>query len=150
MTIKEITLAINKMLSTVLKDVVFYVNKVPKGFKRPSIYIKFVRIKPERITANQINKEIDFTITYFGTADEYYNTDKLGLYDVLDVITDTFSAGILCVGDRMINIKSSYGGENDGEIYVDLTANFTEDINLNVIDSNDYKNMKDIFINKEV
>ena len=94
-----------------------------------------------------IKKEMYFTVTYFGTTDEYHNTDKLGLYDVLDVIIDTFSAEVLCVNDRNINIKSSFGGENDGEIYVDLAVNFVSDVSLDIIDDAKYENMEELYLN---
>ena len=148
MKIKDITLAINKALAFSLDEsVLFYVNKVPKDFERPSVFIKFVKIKTERSTVSQIKKEMYFTVTYFGTTDEYHNTDKLGLYDVLDVIIDTFSAEVLCVNDRNINIKSSFGGENDGEIYVDLAVNFVSDVSLDIIDDAKYENMEELYLN---
>ena len=150
MKIKDITFAINKALALALDTVLFYVNDVPKDFKRPSIFIKFVKIKTERITANQITKEMNFTVTYFGTVNEYHNTDKLGLYDVLDIIIEVFSAEVLKVGERMVSIKSSFGGENDGEIYVDLTISFSSEVNLDMIDDTNYKNMKELYLNKEV
>lgn len=148
MKIKDITLAINKCLAENLdKSVVFYVDKVPKDFARPSVFIKFVRIKTERKTITQVEKELDFTVTYFGTVDEYYNTKKLGLYDVLDSIMDAFSAEVLDVGGRHISIKPSFGGENDGEIYVDLKTVFQTDVKNNIIDNDEYENMKELYLN---
>ena len=148
MKIKDITLAINKCLAKNLdKSVVFYVDKVPKDFARPSVFIKFVRIKTERKSITQLEKEMNFTVTYYGTVDEYYNTKKLGLYDVLDSIMDAFGVEILDVGGRYISIKSSFGGEDDGEIYVDLKVVFQADVKNNIIDKEKYEKMEKLYLN---
>ena len=111
---------INRLLVEKYPNFTVYINKIPQDFERPSFAIEFIRNSPEEVNKGII-KEIDyFTITYFAEVDDYYNTDKFNLQNVLVNIQKIFRKGYIKIEDRAIKVKTSNGGSNDDEIYLDL------------------------------
>ena len=118
---------INILLVDNYPDFTVYINKIPQNFERPSFLIEFIRSTPEEVSKGVI-KEIDyFTITYFAEVDDYYNTDKFDLQNVLLNIQKIFRKGYIEIEDRAIKVKTSNGGSNDDEIYLDLQFEYYED-----------------------
>ena len=118
---------INRLLVEKYPNFTVYINKIPQDFERPSFAIEFIRNSPEEVNKGII-KEIDyFTITYFAEVDDYYNTDKFNLQNVLVNIQKIFRKGYIKIEDRAIKVKTSNGGSNDDEIYLDLQFEYYED-----------------------
>lgn len=117
---------INILLVNKYPDFTVYINKIPQNFERTSFLIEFIRSTPEEVSKGVI-KEIDyFTITYFAEVDDYYNTDKFDLQNVLLNIQKIFRKGYIEIEDRAIKVKTSNGGSNDDEIYLDLQFEYYE------------------------
>ena len=117
---------INRLLVEKYPNFTVYINKIPQDFERPSFAIEFIRNSPEEVNKGII-KEIDyFTITYFAELDDYYNTDKFNLQNVLLNIQRIFRSGYIKIEDRAIKVKTSSGGSNDDEIYLDLQFEYYE------------------------
>lgn len=117
---------INRLLVEKYPNFTVYINKIPQDFERPSFAIEFIRNSPEEVNKGII-KEIDyFTITYFAEVDDYYNTDKFNLQNVLVNIQKIFRKGYIKIEDRAIKVKTSNGGSNDDEIYLDLQFEYYE------------------------
>ena len=117
---------INRLLVEKYPNFTVYINKIPQDFERPSFAIEFIRNSPEEVNKGII-KEIDyFTITYFAEVDDYYNTDKFNLQNVLVNIQKIFRKGYIKIEDRAIKVKTSSGGSNDDEIYLDLQFEYYE------------------------
>lgn len=54
-----------------------YVNNVPQGFKRPSLYVSLIDFNDTDLTKEQLRREAMFNITYFAPIDDRGNVDKL-------------------------------------------------------------------------
>lgn len=127
--INDVIDELNRVILKKYPDFTFYVDFEPIEFERPSVFIKFVTASPqERIAYNLTKRTLYFTITYYAQTNDYYRTDKLGLHDVLDGILGIFTLGNILIKDRSFNISATAGGENDGEIYIDLQIEQTEEI----------------------
>lgn len=138
---------VNRLLVERYPDFAVYINKVPKGFERPSFLIEFISNAPVEAN-NDIIKEISyFTVTYFGEVNDYYNTDKLVIQDVLVNTLKIFRKGYIEVEDRAIKVKASNGGSNDDEVYIDLQFEYFED---RLEEYEEYDLMQEIIIDKEV
>lgn len=117
---------INKLLVKKYPNLTVYINKVPKDFERPSFLIEYVTSNQDSINKNTLKEQLFYTITYFSTVDEYYNTDKLDLHSVLVKVLKIFRVGYIKIENRAINIKASSGGSNENEIYIDLQLEYFE------------------------
>lgn len=53
--------------------------------------------------------------------------DKLDLHNVLVNVLNIFRVGYMRIEDRAIQVKSSPGGSNKNEIYIDLQFEYYED-----------------------
>ena len=118
---------INKLLVKKYPNFTVYINKIPQDFERPSFAIEFIRNSLEEVNKGIIRETDYFTITYFAELDDYYNTDKFNLQNVLLNIQRVFRSGYIKIEDRAIKVKTSNGGSNDDEIYLDLQFEYYED-----------------------
>ncbi|MBS6501883.1 MAG: hypothetical protein KH415_09660 [Clostridium sp.] len=117
---------INKLLVKKYPSLTVYINKVPKDFERPSFLIEYITSSQDQVNKNTLKEQLFYTITYFSTVDEYYNTDKLELHSVLVEVLKVFRVGYINIEDRAITIKASSGGSNENEIYIDLQLEYFE------------------------
>lgn len=118
---------INKLLVKKYPNLTVYINKVPKDFERPSFLIEYVASTQDTINKDTVKEKIFYTITYFSKVDEYYNTDKLDLHQILVEILKIFRIGYIKIEGRAITINASSGGSNEDEIYIDLQLEYFED-----------------------
>jgi hypothetical protein len=68
-----------------------YVNNIPQGFKRPSLYVSLIDFNDTDVTKEQLRREVLFNITYFAPIDERGNVDKLAQAVSQMTLANTFA-----------------------------------------------------------
>lgn len=125
-TAKDVLDAVNRLLVKRWPTRTVYRDDVPKDFDRPSFLLEVV--KENRATANVglIKVSSYFTITAFEPTDEYGDMAASSLLDTQIAVMELLESGTLAVNDRCIQITASYGGNNEGEAYVDLQCEYLD------------------------
>lgn len=138
---------INELLVKLYPDFTVYINQVPQNFERPSFCIDFVSNTVDD-NNKELVKEIDyFTITYFAEVNEYYNTDKFNLQNVLLGVLNIFRNGFIEVDDRAVKVKASKGGFNDNEVYIDLQFEYYDNRVEKTEEEEEYEIMRKVYAN---
>lgn len=124
--IKDIFIAINKRLVEAYPSYTVYAKYNPKDFKRPSFLLEFIRNSQIDICRTSVEKTVYFTITCFTKVDKYNYADPEELAELQEGVMQLFNEGYIVVGDRAIKVKSSAGGIDDDQAYVDLQFEFVD------------------------
>lgn len=124
----EVVKAVQERLHELLPDVKYYMNYIPKEFQRPSIAV--IRGGMQHYTAlscSVVSWDIDITLIYYAPTNEFYRTDRLGVYDVQDMILNEFAPKKkLRLGDRYLTVEVSAGGEDETAAYINMNVMVTD------------------------
>lgn len=124
--INDIFIAINKKIVEAYPSYTVYAKYNPKDFKRPSFLLEFIRNSQIDICRTSVEKTVYFTITCFTEVDKYNHADPEELAELQEGVIQLFNEGYIVVGDRAIKVKSSAGGIDDDQAYVDLQFEYTD------------------------
>lgn len=151
MTTNDIISALQGEIYAMYPNFTYYTDFMPEQFARPSIFIKSNGIGPPRqIASGYIQQQFDVTIAYFGDTDEYYNTDRLGINDVIDRIISEYTVRPLKIGERSIMPENMTGEESNGIGFIDFSLTVTENITAERYGTDEEtKKMKTLHIREE-
>lgn len=124
--INDIFIAINKKIVEAYPSYTVYTKYNPKDFKRPSFLLELIRNSQIDICRTSVEKTVYFTITCFTEVDKYNHADPEELAELQEGVIQLFNEGYIVVGDRAIKVKSSAGGIDDDQVYVDLQFEFVD------------------------
>lgn len=124
--VNDIFIAINKKLVEAYPSYTVYTKYNTKDFKRPSFLLEIIRNSQIDICRISVEKTVYFTITCFTEVDKYNHTDPEELAELQEGVIQLFNEGYIVVGDRAIKVKSSAGGIDDDQAYVDLQFEYTD------------------------
>ncbi len=107
-------------------DMDIHQNLCPVEFERPAFLIETPRVIRRDAALNLIEETIYFTITCFGTTDDYENSDVGELAQMQAEVIELFREGFIPVADRAVKIEVSEGGMDFDRSWVDLQAHYFE------------------------
>ena len=101
-------------------------NLCPAEFTRPCFLLEAPRISRRDANAGLIEETAYLTVTCFGEADDYGNSDTGELAQMQANVIDLFRAGYLRVADRAVKFSASEGGMDFDRAWVDLQCRYFE------------------------
>jgi hypothetical protein len=140
---------INSISKQIMKDyptTTQYIQKVPKGFNRPSFFVEFVDVNRAGISHDHYMDTFIFNIVYFANRNDYRVADKLEQLRELSKILNLFDTSIpIENSDRYAKIKNLSGNIVDEELRVNFELKLSGDFNYNLPD---YMLMGELIINE--
>ena len=101
-----------------------YRQAAPKNFTRPSFLLEAVKETRSRANEGLYRISSFFTVTVFEAVDDYLRSEAAELLQTQIDVMELLSSGKLEVEGRCIDISASFGGNNEGEAYVDLQCDY--------------------------
>lgn len=124
---RDIRTAIARKIASAFPDAELYDRTQPDEFARPSFWVAFV--SDRRRTANCSTVEVDayFTVVCFLPRDDYGLSGEADLTDRMQELSDCFADGVLSLGNRVLKIKASNGGQDGDTAYLDIQTSWMEE-----------------------
>lgn len=128
MKITDILNAVAAKLAAGFPDWPVQIEQLDQGFTRPSLLCELLTVRRRRL--NIVIDESDIYLTI--TIREKQNPNRKGsmmlTLDHQQQVMELFRLEILPVGERMLPVKASEGGQGEGESYVDLMVTLREPV----------------------
>lgn len=128
---QSIIYALNTKLLKLYPTCVFYINKVEKGFRRPSFFIEYITETAVQQSVNVFENTIAINVMYFGNVDKYGNPFFNEQQEVIASIKKLLSKGHLEVEDRFIELSYNVGF-NDNEVLLNIVFKYTDEISREI------------------
>lgn len=103
-----------------------YINNIPQGFNRPSLYVSLIDFNDTDLTKEQLRREAMFNITYFAPIDERGNADKLAQAVSHMTLANTFANKYLELANdyKYADIISINGSTTDLDVNLRLLLRY--------------------------
>ncbi|KXS42850.1 MAG: hypothetical protein AWU54_1198 [Candidatus Frackibacter sp. T328-2] len=132
---EKIINSISKQIMKDYPDTTQYIQKVPKGFKRPSFFVKFVDVNRGDLSHDHYMDTFIFNIVYFANRNDYRVADKLEQLRELGKLLNLFDKSIpIENSDRYAKIENLSGNIVDEELRVSFDLKLSGDIDYNLPD----------------
>lgn len=125
--LNEVIDSVNAVIVENFPDIEVNVTNQGEGFKRPSFFITSIQNTTEDMNRWIYNNNMLIQIVYFSPLDDYQNVDSINQNDTSDKLKKAFAQGFIKVGDRAAKIKNITGGPRDGEVYLTLDIDLTDE-----------------------
>ncbi|MDR1062197.1 MAG: hypothetical protein LBL83_13545 [Clostridiales bacterium] len=99
-----------------------YVNSVPEGFDRPSLYVELARAATDDLSRTLRNMTATWQVVYFPEKDEAGNSDMFALHGAAGRIGRAFGDEPFLRGEdgSVYHVLDVSGGARDGAAYFDV------------------------------
>jgi len=126
-TVDNIIDEINRLMVTKFPSALACVNLIPVEFTRPAYLITCEKFDCTDASRHTVAISSVFSVIYFGTVDEYQQTNTTELSGAQATIMDLFKEGYITVGDRKIKCRSSRGRLDFDAAYIDVQFEYFDD-----------------------
>ena len=114
MTMEAIFNAVAGVIAGEYPERYIYIGQEPDQFKRPSFFLELVTTRRQRQNIGTTETELYLTLTIHETLSEVGAGDQLTALSDMDRILSCFATETLSVGDRVLPVKASSGGQDGG------------------------------------
>ena len=128
MTMEAIFNAVAGVIAGEYPERYIYIGQEPDQFKRPSFFLELVTTRRQRQNIGTAETELYLTLTIHETLSEVGAGDQLTALSDMDRILSCFATETLSVGDRVLPVKASSGGQDGGEAWVELTVTLRDGV----------------------
>lgn len=128
MKIADILDAVTAKLAVGFPDWPVQIEQLDQHFSRPALLCELLTVRRRRLNIGVDESDIYLTITIR----EKQNPNRKGDVPLAlahqQAVMELFRLEVLPVGDRMLPVKASEGGQGEGESYVDLMVTLREPV----------------------
>ena len=125
-TVEAVVNAVSAALHKVFPDRPVYINQQEQDFKRPSFFVDAVYWTRARQNIGTDRTELFLTVYCLEKLTVNRNGDLALALQTADKGEGLFRLGALPVGDRVLKVSASRGGQDRGECDVDLTVSWND------------------------
>lgn len=127
-TLTDILNKISAVIAEVFPERYVHINQMPDQYERPAFYLDLVTTRRTRNNVGVDETEIYLTLTITEKLTVERKGDQLAALQDMETVLGLFRMEKLPVGDRVLPVKASSGGQSEGEAYVELTVTLREAI----------------------
>lgn len=128
MTMADVFNAVAGVIAGEYPERYIYIGQEPDQFERPSFFLELVTTRRQRQNIGTAETELYLTLTIHETLSEVGAGDQLTALSDMDRILSCFAMETLSVGDRVLPVKASSGGQDGGEAWVELTITLRDGV----------------------
>ena len=125
-TVEAAVNAVSAALHKAFPDRPVYINQQEQDFKRPSFFVDAVYWTRARQNIGTDRTELFLTVYCLEKLAVNRNGDLALARQTADKVEGLFRMGTLPVGDRVLKVSASRGGQERGECDVDLTISWND------------------------
>lgn len=104
------------------------IEQLDQHFSRPALLCELLTVRRRRLNIGVDESDIYLTITIREKQNPNRKGDVMVTFDHQQQVMELFRLEVLPVGDRMLPVKASEGGQGEGESYVDLMVTLREPV----------------------
>lgn len=125
---KDLFNSISREVKKIYPSTTQYIQDVPEGFKRPSIFIQFVDLNREDLNKDVYMDVITFKIIYFPLLNSFNIADKLDLMEEAGKIMNFLSVGHIEIEgtDRVGKIDGINANTLEGNVHISFDLTLTD------------------------